>query len=527
MMSENNSTSPPPANAAALPDWRKKYESAREELLSDFQKRAEEGVNLRRAWYLFAVARDAYQKGDYEKAYEYAIRVKNDITRKEKLHKWSSGKHALAFFIGSIVAVIGLPVTFYAVMEFISKINQVYDTTTILGIPVFIVLWGYVGAATFVLLAIGRSITQRLNDPRKAIEYFYRLVLGGVLAGVIFYVVQLGIVSLPGTAGVEISESLVNAGAVEKYRKAKSLRNMCEKKVRDYEILLNEIEYYEYGEPSETVNFLSEHADKWEHLGIAVSEEPEDVPKSEKQEDVPKSEKQEDVPKSEKQEDVPKIKEVITIEKLETKIGEYTEGDDFDVQEDAQIYIRECYKEIQPKLEKAVKIKKRTYEMEIEGIQKDMDMLGPFMESVKIRKATEELEADILDLKSEPRRLSDKIAKIKDKISRASPEKKEELESAMKEFEAENTLIPKRIQGKEDDLKIAEESLKKAEAEEVDKPVWESAVFIVVAFFSGFSINFVYQMFDRATSAIFAQRPAEGEMEDLETPTKEETEGGA
>ncbi|UCE26777.1 MAG: hypothetical protein JSW52_10595, partial [Candidatus Coatesbacteria bacterium] len=97
------------------------------------------------------------------------------------------------------------------------------------------------------------------------------------------------------------------------------------------------------------------------------------------------------------------------------------------------------------------------------------------------------------------------------------------LNARLETIEERIDSIDKEIEDKEKEKSELENRLEKAQKNEAEKPVWESAVFIVIAFFSGYSLNFVTKMFDRAMTAIISGKPGETEMEGEAPP---EPEGG-
>ena len=77
------------------------------------------------------------------------------------------------------------------------------------------------------------------------------------------------------------------------------------------------------------------------------------------------------------------------------------------------------------------------------------------------------------------------------------------------------------LREKQQRLEKLESQLKEAYKRERGKPIWESAFFIVLAFFAGFSVNFVNKIFDRAMRGILDIKSAPEETEVEEGGTGE------
>jgi hypothetical protein len=200
------------------PKWRARYIKEMEKLRGEIRAKEEKGVNVNRAWRLFGIARKLDRKEDVEKAFDYMEKVRGDLAWKERLFDYSTRTVTLWVAYG-VPIIIAVPLIGYIVAKCGFGFDLFADKPVMLGMPMFILAWGYIGSTAYILLSVHSKISKRLFDIRDPVGYVYRAVLGGILAGVIFYIIQTGLVSLPGTAGEEVNAALLRTSVVSKYRK--------------------------------------------------------------------------------------------------------------------------------------------------------------------------------------------------------------------------------------------------------------------------------------------------------------------
>lgn len=162
-------------------------ERALREKIREYEKL---GININRAWALLVRARTMTK--DDEQALDWIARADADLEIKKQMHRWSSGKRMVLTCLAIIVAIAIFPAAYFICQHICGK-----EFLTILNVPWFIIVWGYIGSATYIVLTIINRITAKTLDPHRFPEYFFRLLLGGIFAGIIFYVLQLSFFSLP------------------------------------------------------------------------------------------------------------------------------------------------------------------------------------------------------------------------------------------------------------------------------------------------------------------------------------------
>jgi hypothetical protein len=527
------------------PKWPDRYLKEMETLRREIAEKEKEGVNVTRAWRLFGIARKLDREEDVEKAFDYIEKVRGDLVWKDKLFKWSTRKGVIVFAC-SVPFLIAGPLAAYLIAKYFGY-DIIQCKPVWLRMPVFILAWGYLGSAAYVLITISNRLSKKLFDPRDMLFYAYRLLLGGILAGAIFYVMQMGLVSIPGTAGEEVNAALLRTATVSKYRNLDTKRQEINKVIGDKETIIKNFErgYIEHkikfetdetskadiGEPvkngksrtqrliltdyivqREKAELLITYKDEWERENLEYyslndgSSEAEKASKSSNINDYYKGK--------------------ITPAKINRAITESNYG-----------YIEYCYSLIKGTV--VSKLIKEINEDTVSRIRINQEIgnLKPAIDSEIINK-------EIIEINMEKEAL-DKSRIICTKVIDANESTKPALKD-IKEPEPENNDKPKefepqrgkRHEEEEDytglsdevlykrigvlDKKIGEieekkrelkDKLKAAKKREEESPVWESAVFIVIAFFSGYSINFVTKMFDRAMTAIISGKPGATEME--------------
>lgn len=552
-------------------DFLKKMDYLRR-LISKYE---DKGVNVKRAWYLFNRARDLSHKP--EEALDLVARARGDLSYKRKLFRWSTGGSACWFSAIAVSVIVILPVSLWLICDYLVPcLPGVSIGAVILGIPVFLLKWGYIGAAAYVLFSIGKKIASRLLDPHEAPAYLFRLVLGCVFAGVLFYVFQLGFLSLPGYAGEEVAAALERAGTLEEYREKYLNMEKLNAEVESYTELYNEFEEVEgtsdrftevdgdipfvegripeVDKVVEKANYLIDNKHQWEALvktikiidiidsrndyrkakvRIAVSvpvinESLETIktliPEGEEYSiinaELEKVIMSDDV--AGKEGFVSKYKLKLTAIKLneisdlrmkgalgliEEYSQEYNKGkDEYDA---AKYTIDNCFETIKETVNETVE----TRNDELAKVKEAVNKSRYYIESVELeidyKELQNEVEALLLDIKTMKKELADidmEIARIETEspdVFRDLPEYKAKIDerdyiksSGLDEME--NEELPK----KEQKLEDLESQLKEAYKRERGKPIWESAFFIVLAFFAGFSVNFVNKIFDRAMRGI-------------------------
>lgn len=215
------------------------------------------GVNVERAWRLYDKAVDYEARGkpdESERGLKFIGRAFSDLSRKRSL-KNISRLAIFASVVFCLIAVVG------AILLYFQKIPC---DDIVLGVPLFIVLWGLIGSASYLLLMENRAIRRGVLGWFGFFRYLYRIALGGVMAAVTFYVVQLGVVSLPGVTGEEVKGAMERAVGAEIYRDALGLVRLYKPEAKGYEEIVKDFE--EAGGPGvkQKYDVLEKYRARWE-----------------------------------------------------------------------------------------------------------------------------------------------------------------------------------------------------------------------------------------------------------------------
>jgi len=195
-------------------------------LCEDIGTLDKKGVNVHQAWKLYGKAINlTKQKGEENEILQYINQAEADLKRREVMCRWSTSWRVVIFCIALVVILSIGPAAFY-----IYWWHAEPELLVVLGVPISLIIWGYVGSAAYILVSIGKRISQRLLDPQKFPEYYFRLILGAIFAAAVFYILQLGILSLPKTVSDEVNASL------EMARPEKIEQNLTDLQTRKDEI---------------------------------------------------------------------------------------------------------------------------------------------------------------------------------------------------------------------------------------------------------------------------------------------------
>lgn len=477
----------------------KDYKARMRDLCAMIEEHDKEGVNVRRAWYLYGQAEKLNKQKDVEeeKICKYIAQAKADLERKKELYKWSTSWRMVIFCVVLLVVLFAGPALF-----FLYKYISGKELIIILSVPVFLMIWGYIGAATYVLATIGMKISKRLLDPQKFPEYYFRLLLGAVFAAAIFYVFQLGFLSLPGTVVEEVSVAVENAEGFAKHREYTLKKDKLLAGTEIFKKFLEDLEdSISKDDPTKVAELLLKHRSKWEYKikdkdGNSISYKSVEGYLNEYN----------SAHKKFKSPEIKPEEKATYLNAMETSKQEI----DYCFNRVLELLATENVENIKDLTVVEAKIKEWSY----------------LVESVQLEEELNDLRTEVSTLKSVIEGKKKDLANVKEQIAeldKDSPEYKEkgnERDSLNSQIKLDEESL------KEKELKLDELKAKFGEAarRERRKPVWESAFFIVVAFFSGFSVNFVNTMFDRAIRGILAggNGAERGEQESGEEPEPEE-----
>jgi len=215
------------------------------------------GVNVAEAWSSYEKAAEAnaeVARGGAGTAEGVRLLIKKtyaELLRKIELRKNSS--FAVVF---SFVPLVPL-------MALIYFRDQLPRDLIIFGIPVFVVIWGIIGGVCSALLSAWGKIKRQELERLDVLGYAYRIALGGVLAGVTFYVLQLGLVSLPGMAGEQVNAALERAGAAKKYREALGVRDIAQSEIDRQKLIMGDFDKAAMGLPEDKAKALLKYSYVW------------------------------------------------------------------------------------------------------------------------------------------------------------------------------------------------------------------------------------------------------------------------
>lgn len=497
--------------------WPGRYSREMETLRREIGEKEKKGVNVTRAWRLFGIARKLSRKEDAEKAFDYIEKVRGDLEWKEKLYEYST-RTRTRFVAYGVPILVAVPLIAYIIAKCGFHYDFFAEKPITLAMPTFIIAWGYVGSVAYVLISVHNKISKRLLDKMDPIGYLYRVVLGGILAGVIFYIIQMGLVSLPGTAGDEVDAALGRAGIPAKY-----IRNSVDKSNYENEIYENNKLINDFKSPEDVI--LTEHG--YEELLGKPGEERDAYVKANFLIKYKLTWLEQDLSFNFIEADGSKNKQLsgkIDIDKIRLALSEKKFA-----------YIEQIFGKIKNKVIKELEGQIEEKERLLKEITIKTSRMKYRLESAMVDDEITELRSNMDGLVSEKGRLEDWLLTMQTpgitgtETPGAGIERETGGESASKvdeliDGQVKLKIINEKIENKKEELDVLKEKRKAARKREEEKPVWESAVFIVIAFFSGYSINFVTKMFDRAMTAIISGKPGATETEG-EVPHEPETRG--
>jgi hypothetical protein len=484
--------------------WPDLYIKEMETVRGEIREKEEKGVNVNRAWRLFGIARGLNRKEDAEKAFDYMEKVRGDLAWKERLYGYSTRTVTLWVAYG-VPILIAVPLIGYIIAKCGFDYDLFTDQPVRLGMPVFILAWGYIGSVAYVLISVSNKISKRLLDIRDPLGYFYRIILGGILAGVVFYIIQMGLISLPGTAGEEVNAALLSAGVAEKNRKVVMEYEDLEKKLRNNNEMIQDFKR------GYLARLVREGTNRESTIGTKAK--------------VLEFYESEWIGYGLENNNNANLKGPIKVYKIKSALKTPKKG--------GYRYISDCFDIVKIKMI----ITKKEENANLEGLMEEKEVLRKRMEykleSVRIDKDIKKLDEKIKRLENAKEEKEDAVYALY-KEEEGAPVEEQKLESPG--TKARGVLIDKqktagdkyvspewlnneigRIEKEIEEKEIEKGELKtkknEAEKRENENPVWESAVFIVIAFFSGYSINFVTKIFDRAMTAIISGKPGATEME--------------
>jgi hypothetical protein len=335
----------------------------------------------------------------------------------------------------------------------------------------------------------------------------------------------MGLVSIPGTAGEEVNAALLRTATVSKYRDLVIKREQLKREIDYRETIIDNFEqgyierkrllidsgntpvFEELGSEktslSDRVELLIAYKSEWEdeNLEYYVSND-----RSSEAGNGSKSSKNNDYYEGR-----------ITPAKVNRAIYESNEK-----------YILYCYLLIKATVVNNLNIENNAEMLKKVKIDQEINNLKPAIESEILYKEINELERRRKKL--EQRRYEYSMALQGNYVTKPTKnidteelkgqgvEIRDEDNNKLTDLSAEELykgigIVDKEIGELNEKERELKDKLKAAEKREEENPVWESAVFIVIAFFSGYSINFVTKMFDRAMTAIISGKPGATEME--------------
>ncbi|MEE9456976.1 MAG: hypothetical protein V3W11_07495 [bacterium] len=509
-----------------------------------------EGINVKDAWDLHAQAKKAREEEGKE-ANDLIARAYADLVRKEVL--LNTSRHAFAVVCIAFIALMGLLVT---LVWFNKEIEKGY----ILSVPVFIVAWGFVGSISYVLISIYGKIQEKAFDWYDLPGYIYRIALGGVLAGVAFYLVQFGITSLPGVAGEKANIAVAGSSTIVDFRDDYF-------KMRDIETELAKLNAVIAGfnKPENATNantaaeFLIESAGIWERESKVISSRKvKREHEAWKEAQVDSAAARDDLTayveaiekylNDEKSRIEKEEKEEVTLTDLldaynrtatdfekragylldpekgllkvwdnEIKkpggkgyIGSKTLRKALDNFEKKQAKLREAadrlksyFVTIKDQVRTPLEEKKGRTEKELAGQKKKFERWCLVVESAGLMAKKDRLTEERDVLKSE-------VKEINGLISSARDQKKEEK---VKERKGELASKKAELASKNDELETCEKELREALTRDLANPVWMAPVFIVFAFVAGYNVEFITKLLEKVQEVALAggeKKPEEG-----------------
>jgi hypothetical protein len=173
-------------------------------VVSDLRHRIAEaevvGVNVKQAWLLFDEAASLVKEGKEEDALTNVEKAYADLERKERLFKSSKS----GFILGCVLllVIIGLFVLF----NFVNI--EGLRSQKILTVPLFTIAWGLIGCATYITYTTYVKIRDKVFDWYDIGPYFFRFVLAVFFTTFTYVVAINGLINLPGTIGKEVKASI-------------------------------------------------------------------------------------------------------------------------------------------------------------------------------------------------------------------------------------------------------------------------------------------------------------------------------
>jgi|GEM_PF-1823408 len=178
----------------------KNLEKELSQLNADIRKAEETGVNTKLTRSLYEEAASLLNEGKEQDARTKIGEAYGDIARKQRLLK--SSKSGFIFGCVLILIIISLFVLF----NFVNAEGLRYQK--VLTVPLFTIAWGLIGCATYIAYTTYVKIREKIFDWYDLNSYLFRFVLAVFFAGFTYVLAINGLITLPGTVGKEVKASI-------------------------------------------------------------------------------------------------------------------------------------------------------------------------------------------------------------------------------------------------------------------------------------------------------------------------------
>jgi hypothetical protein len=514
------------------------------------------GVNVRQVQALYEEARKFEKTNRPVEASLIVDKAYGNLSRKIILFGTSRGAFLVCILALIIILVLLIGITRY---------HEFIESEEILRVPLFIVTWGLIGSMSYVLISVYRKIRRQSFEWVDLAGYFYRFILGGVLAGISFYILQLGVASLPGPAGEGVSAAVASADEARDYREAFLKKEEMLAAVKEYRRLITEFERLdeEKDASGDLAEFLLENSDGWEQYNpeikgerivaarieerlrdhikkdreltkananlydyvYAIYDAVEKLNTNEAEELLKKFNDIDDLEdqgeyliKKEKiwvgQVKIPGEDSGMGVDDLEMALEEYVKA--VEIREEAASEIRDRFKRIKLTTVQELEEKEGYAARRLEEYESNIRRWTGVFESVGLSDKLPKLNDEVAALEVEVETLDEEIWESREaaRAKYESPPRHEKL-SAEKVDLGKNGLelaMVRRKLGSEEKILLGQDKLDRSEAElgrkelelaavreklraaaarDLARPFWEAPIFIVFAFLSGFSIEFI------------------------------------
>ncbi|UCE26055.1 MAG: hypothetical protein JSW52_06730, partial [Candidatus Coatesbacteria bacterium] len=459
------------------------------------------------------------------KAY-YITKVFSYLSRMNRMYNYSRR----ASMIGILLVFIILYIMIIFISYFINRQDDV-----IFGIPVILIIWGLVGSISSVLISGYYKVKSKVLEYLDLIGYLYRFLLAVVLTAITFYIIQLGMVSLPGDVGTDIDAALERHEAGKKFREAIRNEKLLKPKVEEYCGIIADFNEAAKGKVEGKKDVLLKYSREWEHFQLECSMETGEREGEVITATISANGVRADWDLYQNKKAKLDKKYEIYIPPLRDKIKRVygAESEEFRSIEDALEELEgdtearlillsendDMWAPITLKLKSGRRIKLEDgHDLTVEVIQKyekdyarelgkESRNLGCQFETVK-DKLTSEAELaneELADAEKNVRKWSAYFPsyEISQDIERLEGELNEDI-NRLKEAttDEEKDVIQLSIGEIEAQIATLRVRLKDAYKEESGKPIWESAIFIVIAFLAGYSTEFTTRLINQLLKTI-------------------------